>query len=107
MLQPGWEDLGAYLNTDEFAVTAVLHPQDDEPRSIVGIFDEPFMDAELGEYRMDQIAPRFLCRADQVADVQRGDVLEVQGRMLDILAAPQADGTGMATLRMAARRSGP
>lgn len=107
MLQPGWENLGDFLNADEFAVTAVLHPQGGSPRSIVGIFDEPFMDAELGEYRMDQVVPRFLCRADQVAGVQRGDVLEVQGRTLDILAAPQADGTGMATLRMAARRPGP
>lgn len=105
MLQPGWEDLCDFLNTDEFAVSAVLQPQDGEPRSIVGIFDEPFLDAELGEYRMDQVAPRFLCCADHVAGVLRGDTLTVNGQTYDILAAPQADGTGMATLRMAARRT--
>jgi hypothetical protein len=107
MLQPGWEDLDGFLNADEFAVTAVLHPQGAASRSIVGIFDEPVLDANLGEYSMDQVAPRFTCRADQVADVRRGDVLVVQGRTLDVMQSPMADGTGMATLRLAARRGAP
>jgi hypothetical protein len=107
MLQPSWENLDDFLNTDEFAVTAVLLPQSGVSRQIVGLFDEPFMDAELGEYRMDQVAPRFMCRADQVGDVTRGDVLIVQGRTLDIMQAPMVDGTGMATIRLAPRRGGP
>jgi hypothetical protein len=107
MLQPSWENLDGFLNADEFAVSAVLQLQGGTTRAIVGIFDEPFMDATLGEYRMDQVAPRFTCRADQVGDVRRGDVLVVQGRTLDVMQSPQADGTGMATIRLAPRRSAP
>ncbi len=107
MLEPSWEDLDGFLNTDEFATTAVLQLQNGTTRQIVGIFDEPFLDANLGEYRMDQVAPRFTCRADQVGGVTRGDVLVVQGRTLDIMQSPQADGTGMAAIRLAPRRGGP
>jgi hypothetical protein len=104
MPQPAWENLDGFLATDDFAVTAVLQLRDGGTREIVGIYDEPFMDTELGEYRMDQIAPRFLCRADQVGDVTRGDVLVVDGQSLDVMQHPMADGTGMATLRL--RRPG-
>jgi len=100
MLSPGWENLDEFLNTDEFAVTAELQLQAGATRSLDGIFDEPFLDTNLGEYSMDQVAPRFMCRAADVADVGRGDVLIVLGRTLDIMSAPMADGTGMATLRL-------
>lgn len=105
MLQPDWENLDEFLNEDEFAVPAELQLQSGQTRQITGIYDEPFLDAELGEYRMDQVQPRYLTRADLVADVSRGDVLVVLGRTMDIMQTPMADGTGMATLRLAPRRS--
>ena len=103
-LQPDWEDLDAFLDTKEFAVEAELQPAQGSPRPIIGIYDEPYLDAQLGEYRMDQVQPRFTCRADLVEGVVRGDVLVIGARVLDVMGAPQPDGTGMATIRLAARR---
>lgn len=103
MPAPAWEDLDAFLSTDEFAVTAVLQPEGGPERELTGIFDEPFLNAELGEYDLDTVQPRFLVKASEVRDVARGDTLTVGGRVLDVLSAPQWDGTGMATLVLAPR----
>lgn len=103
MLSPAWENLDAFLSPDEFATEAVLQLQGGATRQISGIYDEPFLNAELGEYDMDTTRPRLLCKAADVSGVTRGDVLVINGKSLDILSAPQADGTGMATLDLAPR----
>lgn len=103
MPAPAWENLDAFLSTDEFATSADLQLQDGTTRTIRGIYDEPFLNAELGEYDLDTTRPRLLCKAADVVGVARGDVLVINGQTLDIMTAPQADGTGMATLDLAPR----
>lgn len=106
MPAPAWENLDAFLSPDEFATTAQLQLQNGTTRSVRGIYDEPFLNAELGEYDLDTTRPRLLCKAGDLAGVTRGDVLVINGQTLDILSAPQADGTGMATLDLAPRMGG-
>lgn len=106
MLSPDWENLDDFLSTDEFATPAVLQLQGGTTRPISGIYDEPFLNSELGEYNMDTTRPRMLCKAIDVVGVTRGDALVINGKTLDILSTPQADGTGMATLDLAPRPGG-
>lgn len=108
MPAPEWENLDDFLDVDEFATEATVEFQDvlQADRPIVGIFDEPYLNAELGEYSMDTVQPRFLCKAAAVAGVQRGDVLLIGSDRWDILTGPQPDGTGMATLSLAPQPPG-
>jgi hypothetical protein len=108
MPAPDWENLDDFLDVDEFATAAEIEFQDTElaDRAIVGIFDEPYMNAELGEYSMDTVQPRFLCKADAVIGVHRGDVLVIGSDRWDIVTDPQPDGTGMATLALAPQPPG-
>lgn len=106
MPAPDWENLDVFLSADDFATVAELQLQNGTTRSVRGIYDEPFFNAELGEYDLDTTRPRMLCKAGDLAGVTRGDVLVISGQTLDILSAPQADGTGMATLDLAPRMGG-
>lgn len=101
MPAPAWEDLDAFLNVDEFAITATVSLQDGTTRTVRGIFDDPYLNAELGEYEMDTNRPRLTCKESDVIGVTRGDVVEIDGKAYDVLSAPHADGTGMAMLEMA------
>lgn len=96
-----WEDLGAFLNADEFATTVTLRSQDGTERQITAIFDDPYLNAELGEYELDTNRPRLTCKESDVLGVTRGDVVEIDGKTYDVLTGPQPDGTGMAMLEMA------
>lgn len=102
MLNPAWENLDDFLGLDTqdgFAKKATVHfASTTATRQVKGIFDEPYLNAQLGEYQADEIAPRFLCKHIDVFDVGRGDRIDVEGVLFDIMSAPQADGTGMATL---------
>jgi len=102
MLSPDWENLDEFLGLDTqdgFAKKAILALASTEAtRNLVGIFDEPYLDAQLGEYRADESAPRFLCKHIDVIDVARGDRLSIEGVVYDVMSAAQPDGTGMATL---------
>lgn len=98
-----WEDLNAFLSIDEFASQATIAMQDGSTRSVVGIFDDPFLNAELGEYELDTTRPRLTCKAQDVAGVQRGDEVTIDGEAFDVLTWPQGDGEGLAVLQMARR----
>ena len=101
---PSWENLNDFLQPETaggFAVPAVLSFQGSTvQRQISGIFDDPYFDAQLGEYVADASAPRFTCRMVDVADARRGDYLTVNGKTYSIMSAPQGDGTGIAVLRL-------
>ena len=100
----GWEDRDAFLSLDEFGITATVTPQDGGPsRSIVGIFDDAFLNAQLGEYDLDTTQPRFLCKSEDVDGILRGDIAIIDGETFDVLTSPQVDGTGFATLVMGRR----
>ena len=100
---PFVEDLDQFLRVDEFAHACELRLEGGTIRAVQGIFDEPFLDAEMGEYRLDDAAPRLLGKASDFAGATRFDTIVIAGREFDIMEAPQIDGTGMATLRLAVR----
>lgn len=101
MPAPTWEDLDEFLDVDEFATPATVHRQDGAILSVVGIYDDPYLNAELGEYDMDTSRPRFTCKEVDVPGVTRGDTITIGGVTMDILTAPQSDGTGVALLDLA------
>ena len=102
MPAPEWEDLDDFLSLDDFATTATIQLQDGTSRQVVGVYDDPYLNAELGEYDLDTTRPRFVCKAVDVQGVIRGDTMTLtDGTVLDILTSPQPDGTGMAMLDMA------
>lgn len=104
MPAPAWEDLDAFLNVDEFAVTATVRLQGGATRAVRAIFDDPYLNAELGEYELDTNRPRLTCKEKDVLGVLRGDIVELDGKVYDVLSGPQADGTGMAMIEMALQK---
>ena len=95
-----WENLDTFLDTDDFSIQAALRLQSGQTRQVRAIFDEPYLNAELGEYELDTNQPRLTCKWKDVQDVARGDVVEVGGRPHDVVTNAQPDGTGMALLAL-------
>lgn len=105
MPRPFWEDLGEFLDTDEFAVPAVISLRAGGQVSLPVIFDDPYVQAGLGDALVrDDVRPRATCREALVVNVRRGDTITVNfpngPRTYDILTAAQPDGTGMAVLEL-------
>lgn len=101
MPAPAWENLDDFLDLDDFAHAGVVGFQAGGTRTVNGIFDDPYLDAQLGEYAMDSSDPRFTAKESDLVGVRRGDTLVVAGVTYDILTGPQPDGTGMAMLKLA------
>lgn len=103
MPKPSWENLDEFLQDETaggFAVPAVINVQGVGTRTVTGIFDDPYLNAQLGEYEADTSAPRFTCKLSDVAGVGRGDYLTLDGTTYNIMTDPQSDGAGMAILRL-------
>lgn len=77
-MKPAWENLDIFLDTDDFAIRATLRLQDSGERVLTWIFDDPYLNAETGEYELDTTQPRLTCRWVDVQDVTRGDTVEVE-----------------------------
>lgn len=103
MPSPAWEDLDAFLDVAEFAASICIRLQAGGTRQVSGIFDDPYLNADLGEYDMDTSRPRVTCKEADVVDVTRGDIVVIDGREYDVMTGPQSDGTGMALLDLAPR----
>lgn len=106
MGKPSWENLDDFLGLDTiggFARPAIIALQGGGTVTVNGIFDDPYLNAQLGEYETDTSAPRFMCRSDLVTDVASGDELTLDGTTYDVLAAPAHDGTGLAVIKLAPR----
>lgn len=104
MRGPSWENLDDFLQIDDdggFANTAVIHFKTGGSRAVKAIFDDPYMDANIGEYVADSSKPRLNGKEVDFAGVTRGDTVTVTGETFDILTSPQADGTGWAIITMA------
>ena len=74
-----WENLDTFLDTDDFSIQAALRLQSGQTRQVRAIFDELYLNAELGEYELDTNQSRLTCKWKDVQDVARGDVVEVGG----------------------------
>lgn len=96
-----WEALDDFLDADEFAVSGTLSFQAGGSQAVTVIFDDPYLNAQIGEYEMDTTSPRALGKMSELKDARRGDVLTIDGKDYDVLTGPQPDGTGMATLALA------
>lgn len=128
MPKASWENLDDFLQPQDgggFAVAATLRIEATKPpaapgwkpsptpegwkvgdpltytkENVYGIFDDPYLDAQLGEYVTDTSAPRFTCKASDAAGIGRGDWITVNGTTYNVMARPQNDGTGMVILRL-------
>lgn len=96
-----FENPDDFLSTDEFATTATFSRGGKViAADVPGIFDDPTMNAELGEYDMNASAPRFLCVHAKVAMLKKNDEAVIGGTAYLLDHDPHADGTGWATVMM-------
>jgi hypothetical protein len=79
----------------------MVTPRGGVSRQIRGVFDEPYFNAQLGEYEVDATQPRLTCKAGDVADLRDRDQVTIKGQNYYLLSNPQEDGTGMAVLALA------
>lgn len=105
MPTPAWDDLDAFVSLDDFAIAATVRLQDGGTRIVRGIFDDPYLNAQLGEYELDTSRPRLTCKEADVIGVLRGDRVDIGGKTYDVLTSAQADGTGMAVLELAIQQN--
>lgn len=105
MPTPAWDDLDAFVSLDDFAIAATVRLQDGGTRIVRGIFDDPYLNAQLGEYELDTSRPRLTCKEADVIGVLRGDRVDIGGKTYDVLTSAQADGTGMAVLELAIQQT--
>ena len=103
MPAPSWENLDIFIQTDDFAITATVTLADGEVREVAGIFDDAFMNAQLGEYDLDTTQPRLTIKEVDAAGIDRGDTVVIGTDTFDVLTGPQGDGTGMAVIVMGRR----
>ena len=101
MPAPDWENLDDFLDEKEFAVSVTVTRADGTVLTLSGIYEDQYLDAQLGEYRMDSERPRVWCKQADVNGVARGDTCTVDGITYDVMTQPQGDGTGMAMLDLA------
>lgn len=101
MPKPAWEDLDAFLDPGDFATACVVHFQAGGTRPVTGLFDDPYLDAQVGEFVMDSSQPRLLAKASDLTGIKRGDWIVVPGEgTFDIMTSPQGDGNGMSMLKL-------
>lgn len=104
MRGPSWEDLDDFLDTDDdggFAQTAVIQFQGGGTRAVKVIFDDPYLNAQLGEYEADTSEPRISGKEVDMVGIRSGDYVTVAGETFDVISSPQPDGTGWALVTLA------
>lgn len=87
------EDLLAFLDTADFAVTATY----DGSRPVAGIFGAPHDLASVGMSLHASAAPQFICRAADL-DANPVDKTLVVNSVTYTIAEHRPDGTGMTEL---------
>jgi 2-phospho-L-lactate guanylyltransferase (CobY/MobA/RfbA family) len=105
---PSWENLDDFLATDEnggFATPAVLLFSTGQRRTVSVIFDDPYFNAQLGEYDAESSQPRIMGKMSDLAHVKRGDVVRVDGQDYDVMTSALPDGTGMGTVMLAVQNA--
>lgn len=103
MPSPDWENLDDFLDEADFATPVVVTLSGGGTLTLSGIYEDQYLDAQLGEYLMDTVRPRVWGKQSDMTGIHRGDVCTVGGAAYDVLGEPQGDGTGMAMLDLAVR----
>ena len=101
MPSPSWEILDDFLDPVDFALSVTIQPQDGAARTVNGIFDDAYLNAEMNEYDMDTAKPRLLCKETDLVGVDRHDKVTIDGKLYNVLTIPQSTGDGMAVLSLA------
>lgn len=104
MPSPAWESLDEFLDLDTvdgFATDAVIQTGPSTTRTVRGIFDDPAMTPQAGEYTQDTVGPTLLCKDTDLVGIRRKMVATIYGKAYDITHNPKPDGTGLATLMLA------
>ncbi|MCP3940516.1 MAG: hypothetical protein GY710_03425 [Desulfobacteraceae bacterium] len=105
MARPKWENLADFFDTGDFAITAIIQTQGSGQISIPGIFDNPALNAELGEYDMELSQPGLLCKEEDATRVLKGDIAVINEKVFDVIKSPESDGTGLSILHLDERRA--
>lgn len=101
MSASAWENLDDFLSPDEFADLATFTRHDDViAKDVPGIFDDPQMNVEAGEYDMNVSDPRFTCAFARVAMLKKNDAAVIGGVAYLLDHDPKSDGTGLAVLKL-------
>ena len=103
MPAPAWEKLDAFFSVDEFAIEAIITPQVGAVRTVSGILDTPYLQADLGEHEIDTEKVQLTVRATDAEGLRRGDQVACDGRTFRLTRGPVWDGTGLAVLHMTER----
>lgn len=69
-------------------------------RTILGLFDRPYLGQELGSVEQDNREPTFLCRTCDIPTAAPGDTLIADGVTFAIVGV-EVDGQGMTLLVLA------
>lgn len=102
MTTPAWDDLDAFVDTGDFAVSATVTLRNGSTRTVPGIYDGPYRNAALTDVEQDTTAPTFTAKASDLVGIGRKDGITIPGAgAFGILTEPQPDGTGMAVLELA------
>lgn len=100
---PSWENLDVFFQTDAlggFANVATFELADGSVRQITGIFDDPYLNAEIGEYDVDTSAPRFTCAEADTQGISRKAIMILDGKRYNVMGYPKSDGVGVAIIQL-------
>jgi len=106
MTSPAWDDLDAFMDTDDFAVAAVIQFQAGGTRDVTGILEDPYLGARMNvDFVEDTTKPTFQLPLARCTGIKRGDILvatvpKVGTVTYDIMTRPQPLGDGMAQLEL-------
>lgn len=106
MTSPAWDNLDEFMDTDDFAVPAVVQFQAGGTRDVTGILEDPYLDGKLGDFHEDTTQPTFQLPLYRCTGIKRGDTLVATlpkngGTVTyDIMTRPQPLGDGMAQLEL-------
>lgn len=105
MPAPAWEDPSIFFDVDDFGTLATFTGRDGVARAPVpGIFDDPYLDKQLGEYVQDASDPRFTCEERHAFGLKKHDactIASMPGRKFRVEHDPMYDGTGTCVVHLA------
>lgn len=99
--KPAWENLDEFFSPAEFAVPVSIAIAAGSTRAINAIFDDPYINPELGEVERDMLRPTITAKESDLFGVRRGMVLTIGTRTFRAMGSAETDGTGVAVLTLA------
>lgn len=103
MPAPAWENLDDFLDVDDFATPATITFGNGSSQTASVIYDDPYLNAQLGEFEPESTSPRITGKWGDLRLVVRGTQVAVGGEIYDAVRGVEPDGTGMATVYLARR----